>query len=136
MPHGYATVRDRIVRALGPDLVVPVTTESWEDRITPLLAELEQKGLRKRSYSLENQRVQLIGDDDLLLQSLGAKPGGDELAEPALFLYCFAHLKDASVLRRFKEFPDETPQRELEEPWAGECAQARVLIVLNASPKP
>jgi hypothetical protein len=136
MTHGYAPVRDRIVGAFGPDGAVPIAPDAWEDRILPLVAELEAAGtLPKQTYELDGRRVQLIGGDDRLLRALGARPGGPELAEPALYLYALSGLKDPSVLRRFKEFPDETPQAELEEPWAGECREARVLILLNANPR-
>ena len=128
-----ALVRERIVRLLSPDMVVPLTFEMWEDRILPLLSELGREGgLRACEFSAGGEKVGFLGNDRRFLEKLGDKESQAGVVRPDLFLVAFSGLTDLSVLRRFKDYPDETGRNQLEEPWVAECVQARSLIVLNA----
>lgn len=113
--------------------VVPIGGDMWETRIEPLLYELKEvQGVQIFSCTVEGQEVGVMSNDEALVAAL--RPSHRKLGfvpKPSFNLYVFSGMIHLSALRRFKDYPDETPREDLEAFWLAECAENRSVIVLN-----
>lgn len=109
-----------------------LSLEEWENKIDPSLMELDGRSdVERSSFDIEGRRVLYIGNDRVLRDFLKARGKTGEISNPELILYSFTGLKELPILRRMKEYPDETDRSEIEAPWAAECAEARSIILVN-----
>ena len=112
--------------------VLPHSLLEWENKIDPVLFELaKMAGVKRTKVVLDGKKVAFVGNDEGFYQFL--KINGQEhfFTEPQIFLYVFSGLSDLSILRRLKEYPDETPRVEIEAAWAAESSEAASLIIIN-----
>ncbi|MBI3012662.1 MAG: hypothetical protein HYY63_03460 [Elusimicrobia bacterium] len=126
-------LKEKIVHSLRIEEVVPLSKEMWEDRIVPLLFELERgEGVKKITLQSGREKILCVGNEPDFFSTLSL---GTEktIGEPQVSLYVFNRITDLSTLRRLKDFPDETERSELESTWVGECPDPRSLLVINPS---
>ncbi len=112
---------------------MPLSSDMWEGRIMPLLYEMrDYPSVQAFACTIDLTQISLMSNDEALIAAL--RPTERKLGfvpEPQHHFYVFSGVKDLSILRRFKDFPDETPREDLEEFWVGECAEIRSAIILN-----
>ena len=83
----------------------------WENRIDPALYELgKMPGVKKTKVLLDEKRISFCGNDAGFYDFLKEKGREDFFTESRIFLYVYSGLHDLGLLRRLKEFPDETPR--------------------------
>lgn len=123
----------KIIEHFKIELAVPITLEMWEDRILPALFNLEKdEHVMKMDYEIENKKIHYVGNQGKFLERLNFKVSAIQSPqEPDTTLYVFKNLSDLSILRRLKDFPDETAELELLAPWVGECKELDSLLVVN-----
>ncbi|MBI2119947.1 MAG: hypothetical protein HYT97_10045 [Elusimicrobia bacterium] len=123
----------KIVELFKIEVAVPISLEMWEDRILPALSNLEKiSSMVKIGCEIENKKIQYIGNEKKFLDHLNLKHSNIQFFQKAeTILYVFGGLSDLSILRRLKDFPDETDALELTAPWAGECKEMNSILVVN-----
>ena len=112
--------------------VIPHSLIEWENKIDPALMDLAKLPAVKRTKVLLDQmKVSFVGNDEGFYQFL--KKNGRErfFTEPQIFLYVFSGLSDLAVLRRLKEYPDESSRAEIEAYWLAESPEAASIILIN-----
>jgi len=100
----YAALQTRVLKKFHTDFVVELSSITWEERILPVLFELEERKEIKKVLETDGEPITLYICKDLI---------------------------DLSSLRRLKDFPDETDARELLESWVGICAEEKSIVVIN-----
>lgn len=112
---------------------MPIAGDMWEERIMPLLYDLkEYPSIQTFACAIDQSQVSVMSNDEALIAALRtAERRLGFVPAPQFHLYVFSGIKDLSILRRFKDFPDETPREDLEAFWIGECADRRSAIILN-----
>ena len=117
----------------SPEIVDAIPEWMWEDRIEPLLQELQQQRFysshiatwNKVSGRLFSNRVSSVSLPSVTIgENVGSEPAGWSV-------YVFFDVTDLSILRRLKDYPDETERRQLEENWAAVCTEKKILIFVN-----
>ena len=125
--------------------VLPHTPEEWENKIDPVLFELgKREDTVQVRFKVDGEEVLFTGNDpdfaDFVERGRKRDPStalgmvsrsNHPSIKPGLFLYVFSGLTDLAILRRLKEYPDETDRAEIEAYWLAECAEARSIIVIN-----
>ena len=125
----FPTLKSRVKR-YGE--VQPHSLIAWENKIDPVLYELGKRaGVKKTKVVLDNRKVSFNGTDGEFYDFL--KKAGREhfFTEPQLFLHVYGNVNDLAVLRRLKEFPDETPRGEIEAYWLAESSEAASILIIN-----
>ncbi len=113
-------------------IIVSLTSEEWENRINPVLFELGRRNdIRRSDISVHGRKICLIGNDQLFLDFIHENIAASGEIGADSFFYAFGGLTDLSILRRFKEYPDETSRSELENPWVAECPDEKSFIFVN-----
>ena len=110
----------------------PHSLVEWENKVDPVLYELSKlKGVKKTRVTLEGKNISFSGTDAALYGFLKEKGRDGAFTDPHLFLHSYAFLDDLALLRRVKEFPDETSRGEIMDYWVGESAEASSILILN-----
>ncbi len=127
----FPSLQSQIIRY---DSVLPHSLEEWENKMDPALFELgKMSGLEKRSAFVDGKEILFQGNDAGLLRFISDRGQRADFKKPDLFLYGFQGLNDLAILRRMKEYPDETSRVEIEAYWLAECVEAKSLIVVNSN---
>ena len=127
------------------EMVDDISADAWEGRILPLLYELELAGkFRRRMVQFEGAALQLLADVNALDAfvpflsmsassdaALSAANASSDAAQAAINVYIFDACTDLSVLRRFKEYPDETERAALESFWVGYSQENAAFLFVN-----
>lgn len=100
----YVTLQTRVAKQFHTNFVVELSSLTWEERILPILSELEVRG----------SVVKVL-----------------EKTPKALTFFICKDLKDLSSLRRLKDYPDETDAKELLDSWTGICVEEKSVVVVN-----
>src|SRR3989338_5230906 len=104
----------------------------WENKIDPVLYELTKRpALKKVRLFLAGIKVSFTGTDDAFYDFLKKEGKNSNFPEPQIFIHAYSGVDDLALLRRLKEFPDETPQTEIEDYWVGESEEAISLLIIN-----
>ena len=113
--------------------VLPHSLIDWENKIDPVLFELaKMPGTKKTKVFLDNGRkAAYCGNVDAWLEHIKKSGREQHFTEAQLFLYVYGGLTDLSLLRRIKEFPDETPRGEIEAYWLAESVEAASILIIN-----
>ncbi|OGR88712.1 MAG: hypothetical protein A3A86_02045 [Elusimicrobia bacterium RIFCSPLOWO2_01_FULL_60_11] len=110
----------------------PHSLIEWENKVDPVLYELDKRqGVKKTKSVVEGKKIAFSGTGGALYDFLKEKGQGHAFTEPDLFLHVYSDLDDLALLRRVKEFPDETPRAEITDYWVGESAEASSILILN-----
>ena len=135
LTQGFETLRTKVAQKFHPDSIVELSPLTWEERILPVLMELEKiTGIEKVFCKIQNESVLYIGNNRAYLPTLNIyieDPRTTTPQQESIFLYLFHPLKDLSTLRRLKDYPDETDAAELLNPWIGECPQYNSIVLVN-----
>ena len=116
------------------EMVDDISADAWEGRILPLLYELELAGkFRRRMVQFEGAALQLLADVNALDAFVSFLPASSDAAQAAVNVYIFDACTDLSVLRRFKEYPDETERAALESFWVGYSQENAAFLFVNPS---
>ena len=106
--------------------------EEWENKVDPVLFELARSGgVQNLKFLLGDARIQYAGNDPVFARFLASRGRTSEFPKADLFLYVYSGLTDLAILRRLKEYPDETDRSEIEAPWIAECEEAKSIILIN-----
>lgn len=113
--------------------VVPHSIIEWENKIDPVLFELSKiSGVKRAKVFLDKkQKVAYCGNDEPFLQFLKKSGRDQHFTEAQLFLYVYSGLTDLGLLRRLKEYPDETSRAEIEAYWLAESVEAASILIVN-----
>ena len=104
----------------------------WENKIDPVLFELGKiPGLQRASLSLDGGKVAFSGNDQGFLQFLKNSGHEEQFKQAQLYIYVYGGLTDLAILRRLKEYPDETSRSEIEEYWLAESVEGASIIIIN-----
>ncbi|OGR52361.1 MAG: hypothetical protein A3I11_00430 [Elusimicrobia bacterium RIFCSPLOWO2_02_FULL_39_32] len=135
MDLNFSFFSQKIIERFKIEAVVPITLGMWEDRILPALSNLEKMcGMLRMECEIENKKILYIGNEKKFLDQLNCKISAIQSPQKAeTMLFVFGGLTDLSILRRLKDFPDETDALELTAPWAGECKEMNSILVINPS---
>lgn len=116
-----------------------LSLEQWENKIDPAIFDLQKsEGVRKINCLIDNLKIKFLGNDLQVIHFL--TPYAEEknkigpVFKSELNLYIFCGLTDLAILRRIKEYPDETDRSEIEAAWSAECRENGSLIIVNARP--
>ena len=114
------------------ETVHPHSIIEWENKIDPVLLELQKTpGLKRTKVVLDGKKVSFVGNDESFYRFVKTTGRENFFTEPQLFLYVYSGLTDLGLLRRLKEFPDESPRAEIEAYWLAESSEAASLILIN-----
>ena len=111
---------------------IPHSIIEWENKIDPALMDLAKlPSIKRTKVVLDQKKVSFVGNDEGFYQFL--KKNGRErfFTEPQIFLYVYSGLSDLAVLRRLKEYPDESSRAEIEDYWLAESPEAASIILIN-----
>ena len=112
--------------------VLPHSLIEWENKIDPALFELSKiSGIKKTKVFLDGRKVAFCGNDEGFLRFLKSSGAEQQFTEAQFFLYVYGGLDDLSILRRLKEYPDETGRSEIEAYWLAESIESASLIIIN-----
>ncbi len=104
----------------------------WENRIDPALYDLNKKsGVKKTKVIFNGKKVAFCGTDSAMFDFLKTNGREHFFMEPQIFLYSYSGLDDLSILRRLKEFPDETPSEEIKDYWLAESDETGSILIIN-----
>ncbi len=116
---------------------MPIAGDMWEERIMPLLYDLKDyPSIQTFACAIDQAQISVTSNDEALITAL--RPAERRMGfvpAPQFHFYVFSGFRDLSVLRRFKDFPDETPREDLIAFWIGECADRHSIIILNRDSK-
>jgi len=121
-----------------PEKQFHVSETEWYDRILFALDYLSQRpDVKECKRLIEGTVVTYIGDHPMIYKLfLNHTQTVSQEQDATEWIYAFSDVKDPEYLRRLNEYPDETPQAELEAPFAIICENVRSLIAINASGLP